>query len=125
MSGNDELEGHLADRLGEVRDIANFARTRPLGTPEGQEVVGREIVVEGAEHLGGRKVRDTFTRGGKAAPVVIAPEDLPPAARKLEHHLKARLAEVHDEYPSSGGSIEAQLAKMRDLRKQMGGGKGP
>lgn len=125
MADNGELEGHLKDRLGEVRDVANFTRSRPQGTPEGQEV-GREIVIEGAEHLGGRKVKDTFLRGGgkaQGAPVPT-PEELDPRSKKLEHHLKSRISEVQDVYPAQSG-LDAQLAKLREQRKNMGGGKGP
>jgi len=70
----DELEHHLKERLGEARDFSDFSASRRLaaGTPEGETVTGREVIVEGAEHLSGRKVQDTFTRGGRK-PVVPQP----------------------------------------------------
>ena len=118
MGHKDDLEPHLADRLADARDFADFGASRraaTAGTPEGAEVT-REIEVAGAEHLGGRKVQDTFKRTGKAP--VAAPEQ-PARAKKLEHHLAARLEEVQDERVSSDG--DAALRAYQDLRRKMGG----
>lgn len=118
MAQQDDLEPHLADRLGDARDFADFGASRraaATGTPEGAEVT-REIEVAGAEHLGGRKVQDVFKRTGKA-PVT---HEAPPAARKkLEHHLASRLKEVQDEMVSS--QADAALRAYQDLRRRMGG----
>lgn len=122
----DELEHHLKERLGEAQDFADFSASRRAaqGSPEGETVTGgaggprgSEIVVEGAEHLSGRKVQDTFTRGGRAQPVVT-----PKKKDKLEHHLASRLKEVNDEMLTGGiGGADAALRAYQDLRKKLGG----
>jgi hypothetical protein len=117
MAKQDDLEPHLRDRLGEARDFADFSGSRAAaaGTPEGQEVT-REIVIPGAEHLGGRSVQDTFKRTGRRP---VASEPAKPGKKKLEHHLAARLAEVHDEMV--GGGADAAVQAYRELRRKMGG----
>lgn len=113
----DELEHHLKERLGEARDVSDFSASRRLaqGTPEGETVTGREVVVEGAEHLSGRKVQDTFTRGSRQ-PVVQAP----PKKEKLEHHLTERLKEVSDTM-TTGNGTDAALRAYQELRRKLGG----
>ncbi len=117
MAQKDDLEPHLADRLADARDFADFGASRraaAAGTSEGSEVT-REIEIAGAEHLGGRKVQDVFKRTGKAP---VTP-DAPPARKKLEHHLASRLKEVQDEMVSSQG--DAALRAYQDMRRRMGG----
>ena len=118
MGHKDDLEPHLAERLKDARDFADFGASRrraALGTPEGQEVT-REIEVAGAEHLGGRKVQDTFKRTGQAP---VAHVDEPARKKKLEHHLASRLKEVQDEMITGGP--DAALRAYQDLRRKMGG----
>lgn len=120
MAHKDDLEHHLADRLADARDFADFGASRraaSAGTPEGQEVT-REIEVAGAEHLGGRKVQDTFKRTGKAA--VVHQADEPGRKKKLEHHLASRLKEVQDEMVSS--ESDRALRAYQEMRRKMGGG---
>lgn len=119
MDRKDDLEPHLAERLKDARDFADFGASRraaAAGTPEGQEVT-REIEVAGAEHLGGRKVQDVFRRTGKAPVTNDAP--LPLSKKKLEHHLASRLKEVQDTIVSS--DADAALRAYQDLRRKMGG----
>lgn len=108
---DDELESHLAERLKETKDVANFTRRTP---PGGSAEVER--VLELPDHLGGRKISDKFTRSGGAAPPPVEP----PKPKGLEHHLKARLAEVQD-IPLSKGKLDDTLEAYRKLRRDMGG----
>ena len=123
----DELEHHLKERLGEARDFSDFSASRRLaaGTPEGETVTGgacgrggSQLIVEGAEHLSGRKVQDTFTRGGRKP---VLPQ--PAKKEKLEHHLTERLKEISDEMLTGGaGGHDAALRAYQDLRRKLGGG---
>jgi hypothetical protein len=109
---DDELESHLAERLKETKDVANFTRRTP---PGGSAEVER--VLELPDHLGGRKIADKFTRSGSAPKPVV---EEAPKPKGLEHHLKARLAEVQD-LPPSRSKLDDTLEAYRKLRRDMGG----
>lgn len=108
-----ELEPHLAARLAETRDMLSFSR------PPAETEVVREIEIPGAEHLGGRKIQDSFKRTGRAPVAATPAAEAPGKKPKLEHHLAQRLKEVQDERVSGGAEAAAQA--YRELRKKMGG----
>ncbi|MDB5101380.1 MAG: hypothetical protein JWM80_5801 [Cyanobacteria bacterium RYN_339] len=112
---DDELESHLADRLKETKDIANFTRR-----PKGSESAEVERVLELPDHLGGRKISDKFTRTGKVPAAQPVAEE-PGKPKGLEHHLKSRLAEIEDTPISRGSKLEDSLEAYRKLRRDMGG----
>jgi hypothetical protein len=109
---DEELESHLADRLKETRDVANFSRPKRPDEP-----VELERVVEMPDHLGGRKISDKFIRGGKTAP----PPSEAPKPKGLEHHLKSRLSEIEDVPLGQGNDIDRLLESYRKRRREMGG----
>lgn len=111
MAPSDDLESHLADRLNEQRDVMAFSR--PV-----EQTVSREVTLEGAEHLGGRKVQDTFTRGG-GRPQPKPQAELSPRKGKLEHHLEARLKEVKDEMVQD--PADALMRAYQERRRKLGG----
>lgn len=116
---DDELESHLAERLKETRDIANFSRARKPAAAEPAEV---ERVYELPDHLGGRKIADKFVRGGASQPVAAKPAAEEPVKPKgLEHHLKARLAEVQDTPIARKSDMERMLEAYRKQRRDLGG----
>ena len=113
---DDELESHLADRLKETRDVANFSRSKPVAGTTGEV----ERTYELPEHLGGRTIADRFVRGGSTpAPRPKVEDD--PKPKGLEHHLKSRLAEVQDIGPGQGSEIDRMLEAYRKRRRDMGG----
>jgi hypothetical protein len=121
---------HLAERLREARDVANFSHGRPgeptaphaPGAPGGQ-VVERVTELKGDAHLGGRKVKDRFVRTGGSQPP--ASPQAGPRPQKLDPYLEARLKEIQDQAPRFK-SVKPQLADeavdtYRELRRQLGG----
>jgi hypothetical protein len=121
---------HLAERLREARDVANFSHGRQAdltapsapGAPGGQ-VVERVTELKGDAHLGGRKVKDRFVRTGGAPPTPTPPTAAKP--QKLDPYLEARLNEIQDQAPRFK-SVKPQLADeavdtYRELRRQLGG----
>ncbi len=77
------------------------------------------MTLEGAEHLGGRKITDKFVRSG-GKPVVAAPaEPVKPAG--LEHHLKTRLSEIQDTPLTRASALEDTLERYRQNRRKLGG----
>ena len=109
---NFQDDPYLAARLGEARDVADFSRHRP---PAGSASVEREMELPGAEHLGGRQIRDRFVRSGQAPPPPPAPK------RKLEPHLEALLATVEDSAPAFRTTEADPLERYRALRRRLGG----
>lgn len=111
---DDQLEHHLAERLKDARDFADFSSRRP---PAGsQEDVERTVALP--EHLGGRAISDKFVRSkGPEAPK-------PPEAPKkpvLEHHLKSRLAEIEDQSSFRGTGPLDPIEAYRRRRRELGG----
>lgn len=103
-----EAHPHLAERLKEARDVADFSSRRAEAPTEVSSTYAMP------EHLGGRSVSDTFVRGG--TPPQSPPE--PTTQKGLPAHLKSRLAEVSDELRTGARDpIEA----YRQRRRQLGG----
>ncbi|HEY9722583.1 MAG TPA: hypothetical protein V6D47_11230 [Oscillatoriaceae cyanobacterium] len=98
-----ELDPHLAERLGEVVDTADFRRREAR---VGSDEVERAMALP--EHLGGRAISDRFSRAK------------PTPKPGLEPHLKSRLAEVQDS-PLVRQSADDAVEQYRALRRRMGG----
>lgn len=121
---------HLAERLREARDVANFSHGRADGTgalqppnASGGQVVERVTELKGDAHLGGRKVKDRFVRSGATQSLPAQPTAAKP--QKLDPYLEARLKEIQDQAPRFK-SVKPQLAEeavdtYRELRRQLGG----
>ena len=121
---------HLAERLREARDVANFSHAQPGGqvAPGGTGALGGHVVervteLKGDAHLGGRKVKDRFVRTGGAQPPAAPQASAKP--QKLDPYLEARLKEIQDQAPRFK-SVKPQLADeavdtYRELRRQLGG----
>lgn len=115
MVDDDKLEHHLAERLKEARDFANFSSRRPA--QGSQEDVERTVALP--EHLGGRQISDKFVRS--KSPEAQAPPPEPPKKPVLEHHLKSRLAEIQDQSSFKGtGPLDA-IEAYRRRRRELGG----
>jgi hypothetical protein len=114
MSEDDTLEHHLAERLKEARDFANFSAHRPQAGS--QEDVERVVALP--EHLGGRAISDKFVRSkGPEAP---KPQEAPKKP-VLEHHLKSRLAEIQDQSAFGTAKSNDPIEAYRRMRRDMGG----
>lgn len=113
---DEELESHLAERLKETHDVANFTR-KPRPEASGEV----ERVVELPGHLGGRKITDKFVRGGTPTPVPRPTDEDAPRSKGLDHHLKSRLAEVQDTPIGQMSELERQLQAYRKQRRDLGG----
>ena len=114
MANSDDLEAHphLAERLKEAVDVANFSRRQaPQGTGE------VERVVELPWHLGGRKIRDRFVRGQQEAPKPV--QETPTGG--LEHHLKSRLGEIEDQSLFDRKGPQSAIDAYAELRRKLGG----
>jgi hypothetical protein len=122
-------DDYLTERLRQTRDVASFGSGAGAasGAPSEGTVVERVTEVAGAEHLGGRKVKDRFIRTNGApaaqASVVKAPAGDP--------YLDARLKEIQDAAPrlrsakaegKSKADVKAEAVDTyRELRRQLGG----
>ena len=117
-------DDYLSERLRQTRDVASFGQGGSAvgGAASGGEVVERVSEISGAEHLGGRKVKDRFIRSGGAAP---APARLAQAKPAGDDYLESRLKEIQDASPklrSVKADVKAEAVDTyRELRRRLGG----